>query len=607
MKSRLGVLTLAVALVFGLGVAWADDDDDGAGGDHHATPAAEHHEAAPAERHDADKAEHHEAAPAEHHEADKADDKDHDGKADHDDDKAEHHDDGEHHEAAAQHDDDDADADDDDDRPTDAFDEDGDGVVEPDELEIKKEFQEAFDDIPDEPDEEALDNRPEDNELAPSMTVEEFRKLVGLAKKVVLQKMEKKIEKSSAKKMRWFSWAIFFVSLSGFLLLGMPLVLRKKYPGQTGTLFKYSALAGLVFFATINLFGGVLFGFRTVQGALSNYTNPSIAIAKGTFDTLDRNAEDYITMGKELFAPTLEAMRNHPDEQPSALILENGQKIIKDAKVFLSIKRMIKKVDFVFGVLPIVLLIVTMILFVMAILPTLREIIQLPAQAARGYGGAGREVVRKALWRVRAELLATLCTIGVLVVMTFLSAVVLGQLVGPILDVLLRYFALSVTYLQFKEGASSGLVFVTLFGVILFLVLNLACLILSMAFFLGKCQKIFQARFNDGTPMIRHLRFWKWGVPSVVLVQLFPLVFALLAGVGLEWINDRVMSGAHDADSVSWGTLMLAGPAFLVVAYIALFWAARGMEAIKFLFGYKVKPKAQRAPASEMAMAVPPQ
>jgi len=300
-------------------------------------------------------------------------------------------------------------------------------------------------------------------------------------------------------------------------------------------------------------------------------------------------------------------MRNHPDEQPSALILENGQKIIKDAKVFLSIKRMIKKVDFVFGVLPIVLLIVTMILFVMAILPTLREIIQLPAQAARGYGGAGREVVRNALRRVRGELLATMCTIGVLIVMTFLSAIVLGQLVGPILDVLLRYFALSVTYLQFKEGASSGLVFVTLFGVILFLVLNLACLILSMSFFLGKCQKIFQVRFNDGSPLIRHLTFWKWGVPSVVLVQLFPLVFALLAGVGLEWINDRVMSGAHDADSVSWGTLMLAGPAFLVVAYIALFWAARGVAAIKFLAGYKVTQKARRVPASEMAMPVPPQ
>jgi len=559
MKSRLGLVSLVIALLFGFGVVWADESD-------------EHHEA-----------EHHEAQPAEHHE-----------------DHAQPADEGEHHEAAAAE----QDSDDDDEAPTDAFDEDGDGVVEPDELETKKEFEEAYSDIPDAPDEGALDARPEDSELKPSLTVEQFRKLVGLARKVVLQKMEAKIAKSAAKKMRTFSWAIFGISLCGFGLIFMPLFLRRKYPGQDATLFKYSTLAAITFFITINLFGGVLYGFRTVQGALSGYTNPSIAIAKGTFDTLDRNAEDYITMGKELFAPTLEAMRNHPDEQPSALILENGQKIIKDAKVFLSIKRMIKKVDWIFGALPIVLLLVTMALFILAILPTLKEIISLPAQAARGYGSAGRDVLKKSMLRVRGELLATLCTVGVLTVMTFLSAFVLGRLVGPILDVLLRYFALSVSYLQFKEGASSGLVFVTLFAVILFLVLNLGCLILSMSFFLGKCQKIFQARFNDGTPIVRHLRFWKLGLPSVVLVQVFPLLFALLAGVLLEWINDRVMAGAANADSVSWGRLMLAGPAALVIAYVALFWAARGVAAIRFLFGYKVKQKPQRPPGDAIAEPV---
>jgi len=295
MTSRLGLLSLVVACLFGVGVVWADEPDEHHEAEHHDQPAAEeHHEdhAAPAaEEHHEDHAqpaaehheEHHEAAAEEHHEA-----------------AAE-----EHHEAAAEHADANDDADDDE-APTDAFDEDGDGVVEPDELETKKEFEAAFDDIPDAPDEAALDARPEDGELKPSLTVEQFRKLVGLARKVVLKKMEAKIAKGAAKKMRTFSWAIFGISLCGFGLLFMPLFLRKKYPGQDGTLFKYSALAALTFFVTINLFGGVLYGFRTVQGALSGYTNPSVAIAKGTFDTLDRNADDYITMGKELFAPTLE-------------------------------------------------------------------------------------------------------------------------------------------------------------------------------------------------------------------------------------------------------------------------------------------------------------
>src|SRR5437870_13694710 len=102
---------------------------------------------------------------------------------------------------------------------------------------------------------------------------------------------------------------------------------------------------------------------RTVQGALGTATNPSMAIAAGTFDTLDRNAEEYIVMGKELFAPTLEQLKGNSDEQPSVVILENGQRLIKDAKVFVSIAHMFKKIDFIFKLLPIVLFGMTMILF----------------------------------------------------------------------------------------------------------------------------------------------------------------------------------------------------------------------------------------------------
>ena len=175
----------------------------------------------------------------------------------------------------------------------------------------------------------------------------------------------------------------------------------------------------------------MLFGLRSVQGAMSNYTNPSIAIAGGTFDTLDHNAEEFVITGKELFLPTIEQMRNHPDEQPAVLLLENGIKIVQDAKVFLSMAKMFEKVDFVFGILPILLTIVTLILFVLAIKPTLIEIIKLPAAAAAGQRGVGRDVVTRSMQRVKGELLATLCTVGVLVVLTLVSSFVLGKIVEP--------------------------------------------------------------------------------------------------------------------------------------------------------------------------------
>jgi hypothetical protein len=481
---------------------------------------------------------------------------------------------------------------DEDDPPTDPFDSDNDGTVEPDEVADRTEFLAVFKDIPNQPDDQALERRPADKAMLPSMTVEQFQKAVKIAEKVVLQKMQIKIAKKADKKMRTFSLIVVGFSGLGILLLLMPLVLGKKYPGQGKVLFKYSALAALTFIVTVNLFGGVLYGFRTVQGAMSNYTNPSVALASGTFGTLHDDAEKYIITGKELFAPTLEAMRKNPDEQPSVMILENGLKIVQDAKVFLTIKNMIKKVDFIFGMIPIVLTLVTLILFVLAIKPTLIEIVKLPAAAASGASAtAGQDIVKKSVSRVIGEIKATIGTIGVLILLTLLSSFVLGRTVQPALGAFLDYFANAISYLQFAKDASSGLVFVSLFGVILFLVLNLGILILSMAFFLGKCQKIFQQRFNEGTPLSDHQRFFKWGIPSVLLVQVFPLLFSL-AGAGLiDMINAKIVQGETSADDIAWTKLMLMGPLILVLVFLVTLWAARGFKAIKFLATYKVKVK----------------
>ena len=339
----------------------------------------------------------------------------------------------------------------------------------------------------------ALAARPEDAELTPSISVDDFQKIVRLTKKVVLDKMENKMATSSAKKMARFSIGIFAVSLLGFGLLAMPLVLRKKYPGKGTPLFRYSALAALTFFVTVNLFGGVLFAMKTAQPNLGALTKPSLAIANATFDTLDDNAEDFLVMGKELFVPTLMQLDGNSDEQPAVLLLENGLKIVDDAKVFLAIAKMFKRINFVFSVLPIVMFGVTMLLFSLAIRPTLTEIIMLPIRAASGHVSGGADTVKRAVQRVWGEMLATLCTVAVLTVLTVLTAATLGQIVRPALDALLGYFALALNYLQFVDGASSGVVFLTLFSVVLFLAFDLVVLILSMSFFLGKCQKIFKA------------------------------------------------------------------------------------------------------------------
>src|SRR5215203_4962532 len=101
------------------------------------------------------------------------------------------------------------------DPPTDPFDSDGDGVMEPDEIADRKEFAEFFDDIPNEPDDAALEARPEDAELMPSISVEDFRKGVAIVKKIVLGKMAKKAQAKADKRMAKFSWMVFGLSCCG--------------------------------------------------------------------------------------------------------------------------------------------------------------------------------------------------------------------------------------------------------------------------------------------------------------------------------------------------------------------------------------------------------
>ncbi len=304
--------------------------------------------------------------------------------------------------------------------------------------------------------------------------------------------------------------------------------------------------------------------------------------------------------------PTLEQMHGSGgggggDEQPSVMLLENGQKIIKDATVFLKIAKLVKQLDFIFKILPIILFAVTMILFGIAIRPTLVEIIKLPMRAASGESGAGRDVTRRAMHRVWGELLATVCTIGVLVALTLISGFVLGRIVGPALDTLLDYFSRAVLYLQFVPDASSTRVFLALVGVILFLALNLVALIVSMSFFLGKCQKIFQARFNDNMPVASHARFFRAGIPSVLLVQVLPWLFAVSADVVLHALDERAFEGVTAAAQVPWGRVLLVGPLVLVVGFLMWFWAARGLKALGFLRSYKVVPIAPAPPPYQLS------
>jgi magnesium-transporting ATPase (P-type) len=191
--------------------------------------------------------------------------------------------------------------------------------------------------------------------------------------------------------------------------------------------------------------------------------------------------------------------------------------------------------------------------------------------------------------RVGHELLATLGSLGVLVVISVLAGAALSRVVEPALATLISYFTIAVMYLRFVDDPSSELVLVMLFSVILFLVLNLALIVCATTFFLAKVHRIFQQRFSEQVPLSSHKKFWKWGSVSVVWALLFPLIYMLLARAGIEQINAQVMADTHDAASVNWTVLMLAGPLLLIVGFAVALWATRVFAAVRFLMRYDVR------------------
>ena len=175
---------------------------------------------------------------------------------------------------------------------------------------------------------------------------------------------------------------------------------------------------------------------------------------------------------------------------------------------------------------------------------------------------------------------------------------ILGKIVKPALDALLGYFSLAVKYLQFVEGASSGSCSSTLFGVILFLVLNLATLILSMSFFLGKSQKIFQARFNDGTPIATHKRFFKWGDPVGAVRPGVPARCSCWSRSSRSTRSTRaLLAGIKDAERCRGRRSCSRARCSWSSRSRCCSGRARGFKAIGFLASYKVKRKKRSDPA----------
>jgi hypothetical protein len=427
-----------------------------------------------------------------------------------------------------------------------------------------------------------------------------IRTLVTSVREKVREKLEDKISDQQEQQVGRVTTLLGWFSMLGVLLLFAPLWLRKKHPGKTWPLFKYSAVAAITFIMAVNLFTVALTLLRTFQGALGTMTNPKIAVVEGAFDALDKNADDFAQLGPSLIEPTLTQLQGGESEDPlPVLLLDNLQKFGPTFSVMKSIAGMFRAVSWIFGYVPILLSLLAAALFVKSFWPVFTEIIDLPSRAVAGEPGAARRIVGETFRKIGRELLATLCLIGTLFLVTILSGIILFQLVAPAMEAFISYIALAFVYLQVDPDASATLTLLSLAGVMIYLVLNIAAVTISSGAYLARTQTIFRQRFHDKVPLKAHKRFWGRGTLALVWAQLLPVLFNLIAVWLIDWKFDRLFR----ADKPNIIGAMMGAAALLAIGLAIVFWLARGVNALGFLFAYK-RPSAPPAdPAIDLRAA----
>ncbi|PKN56627.1 MAG: hypothetical protein CVU56_15155 [Deltaproteobacteria bacterium HGW-Deltaproteobacteria-14] len=402
--------------------------------------------------------------------------------------------------------------------------------------------------------------------------------------------MDKLATKMAAKNEARFDLVIdilFVLSLSGLLLLLLPLFLRRRYPGRGRELFKLSATAAVMFVVTMLLFSALLVVFKSVQAELSIATNPVVQLTDAAFDALKDNLGELGEFPDELVLPPLEQLISGAAEDVPTALLSNAAAFAHDVTVFKSLARTFSWVKDILGFLPILLSLLVVALFLMTQKDIVLTIIRMPERVISGEATAA-EVNRLVRHRLVAEALTTgalLLGLAVLMVLTTLAMVVVAQ---PAAEALIGYVLVNLLYVTQVPEASTALVYVSVGGTLLFIVLALVSLVLGAGFLLGKWQKILRARFADGVPLGSHKRFIRLGSLGFLWILVFPFLFILAAGE----VIDLVLAGIKDGD---WTMALASGPLILVLGFVLFYWLLRGLRTQRYLFRYKVAPTAAGA------------
>ncbi len=423
---------------------------------------------------------------------------------------------------------------------------------------------------------------PEDLAKIAALYIPILRAKLAEVKKKTHDKSVAKMTEKQNKKMDLIAKILALVSLSGVLLLLIPLVKGKKYPGQMGKLFAYSAFAGGALTLSILLLTGVLYVTRTLQATTAELTNPQIVIQDATFDAADEQLEEIAATPGLLLVP-LQDIGNGEQEDLGVAILTNAGKFKEDFDGFKKVADAFKSIQGALGYIPAILTGLAVVLFLVSIKDLIKEILATPERAMRGEI-PGSAVFPMVLKRVVQEIGATFATLGAFFVIQLLTAVALGLVAVPTMSTFVMQLLTALQYVFIEKDASTNVVYFALVGVLVFLVLAIGITIASGIMYLGKFQAIMKARLINGEPLSNHKAFFGWRTLAVLWCIALPVITLLIIAL----VGDKLEDMATTGKEWNWNLALMPVPIGLLVGFFLVFLAGLGLKAFLSIVKYKV-------------------
>lgn len=280
-------------------------------------------------------------------------------------------------------------------------------------------------------------------------------------------------------------------------------------------------------------------------------------------------------------------------------LLNNAMAIKEDFKAFEAVRGWMESLSGVMGYLPPILSVVAVLLFVLGLKEVLIDIIKLPERVVKGEV-TGAQTLKTVFRKLGAEMKATGMLLLILIVIMIFSSAFLSTAVEPAIEAFMAYTFTTYFYVASEAQASTGVVYGSLGGSLLFTLLNVLTIFVTTLMFLGKMQKVFRAKFHERVPYKAQRGFLKWGTLSLLWAFILPLLYISFAQPAVESLIESQVEGGE----INWSMLLLSGPLVLTVGFLVFFWLVRGLKAMLYIIRFKPVGDKQAADAALEQAAV---